>query len=237
VLHALGLLPFHDLFLTRRHEGLGGADPRVEAVLRALSCGPVGIGDGPGMTDVDLVNALVSSRGVLLRPDRAPYPDAGSLGNDVEVYRTERVAGDARWEYVLALNASNRRASVHLPHDTDDVVVWDALTRQVVDLADVTLGAGEVAYYMLAPLRQGIAPLGLTSKLVPAPVGVVQSAQCRDEWRIEVDAPGERFAFFAPEAPHVRGDDGTRLPVQEQSSHVWVLEVPESVSALVATRR
>jgi len=49
VLYALGMLPFHDLFLTRPHPGLGGDNPEEEALLRALSCGPVGIGDGPGM--------------------------------------------------------------------------------------------------------------------------------------------------------------------------------------------
>jgi hypothetical protein len=145
VLHALGLSPFHDLFLTRHHDGLGGADPRAEAVLRALSCGPVGIGDGPGMTDTDLVAALVSSRGALLHPDRAPCPDTERLDDDVLVFRTERQAGDERWEYVLALNATGRPASFFVPHAKDDVVVWDVLARKVRDSISATLGSGEIA--------------------------------------------------------------------------------------------
>lgn len=236
ILNALGLLPFHDFFLTRHHEGLGGADPRGEAVLRALSCGPVGIGDGPGMTDVDLVHTLVSSRGALLRPDHAPQPDTGSLGGDIEIYRTERVAGDARWEYIMGLNRSPRQASLSLPHDREDVVVWDVFERRVVPSMEATLDSGGVACYVLAPLRQGIAPLGLVDKLVPAPAGVVRSAEIHDGWRLETDAPGERFAFWAEQPPCVRAD-GSRMSLVQQQSNLWIVDVPESVSALVATRR
>jgi hypothetical protein len=237
ILYALGLLPFHDLFLTRPHEGLGGASPRAEAVLRALSCGPVGIGDGPGMTDRELVQSLLSSRGVVLRPDRAPYPDAETLGEELEVYRTEHVAWEARWEYVIALNRSTRPASVRIPHAADEVAVWDGLTHRATPSMAATLGPGELAYYVLAPLRLGFAPLGLAGKFVPSATGVVRSAEARDAWRIELAAPGERFAFIAPEAPRVRADGGRDLLVHEQSSGIWAVDVPDSVSALVATRR
>ena len=98
------------------------------------------------------------------------------------------------------------------------------------------MGSGEMAYYVLIPLRAGIAPLGFVDKLVPAPASLLRSADARGAWRLEIDAPGERFAFWAPQPPHVQSDDGRTLPVQGQSG-LWIVDVPESVSALVATRR
>ncbi len=236
VLYALGLLPFHDLFLTQRHDGLGGASPRIEAALRALSCGPVGIGDGPGWTQVDLVRSLVSARGRLLQPDHAPHPVTATLGNDVEVYRTERAAGAARWEYVVALNVSRRRASFRVPHEREESVVWDALRHRISESMSGTLESGEAAVFVLAPLHDGLAPLGLVDKIVTAPAGVVRSAEARDAWRIELDAPGERFAWVAAEAPRVVADDGQELTVRGQAG-LWTVEIPESVAWLVATRR
>ncbi len=236
VLHGLGLLPFHDLFLTTRHEALGGAAPRTEAVLRALSCGPIGIGDGPGMTDIELVRSLVSARGALLQPDHAPHPVSRTLGDEVEVYKTERVAGSERWEYMLAINNGHRPASFAWPHDSTEVAVWDGLGRRMVGAAETRLAPGDIAYFVFVPLRAGIAPLGLVDKLVPAPASVVRSAECRNGWRIELDAPGERFAFACSDAPRVAAEDGRELPVRGKVG-LWTVEVPESVSWLVATRR
>jgi hypothetical protein len=236
VLHTLGLLPFHDLFLTRHHDGLGGASPRIEAALRALSCGPVGIGDGPGMTDLDLVRTLVSARGALLHPDHAPHPDTETLGDAVEIYRTECVAGGGRWEYVIALNRSQRKAAVEVPHDKQDVVAWDVFGRRAVPAMEATLGPGDMAYYMLAPLRQGLAPMGFVDKLVPVPAGLLTFAEAGAEWHIELDAPGERFAFWSCEPLRIRSEDGKGLPTQHQAG-LWSVQVPGSVSSLVATRR
>jgi hypothetical protein len=236
VLHSLGLLPFHDLFLTRRHDGLGGADPRTEAALRALSCGPVGIGDGPGMTDAALVRSLVSARGALLHPDRPPVPVSATLGADVEVYRTERVAGAERWEYVAAINTGKRPAAFREPHDPEGAAVWDVLGHRVASSMQATIAPGELVYYVLAPLRQGIAPIGLADKLVPAPAGVLRSAEARDGWRIELDAPGERFSFWSSEPLRVRSGNGEDLRTHRHAG-LWSVDVPRSVSSLVATRR
>jgi hypothetical protein len=236
VLNTLGLLPFHDLFLTRYHDGLGGASPKIEAALRALSCGPVGIGDGPGMTDLDLVRTLVSARGALLHPDHAPHPDTETLGDAVEIYRTECAAGEARWEYVVALNRSQRKAAVEVPHDGQDVVVWDVFGRRIVPAMEATLEPGDMAYYMLAPLRQGLAPMGFVDKVVPVPAGLLTSAEAGAGWRIELDAPGERFAFWSREPLRIRGESGKDLQTEHQAD-LWSVQVPGSVSSLVATRR
>lgn len=236
VLQSLGLLPFHDLFLTRPQEGLGGASPRAEAVLRALSCGPVGIGDGPAGTDTDLIASLVSRRGKLLHPDHAPFPTPDSLGLDVEIYETARVADAERWRYVVALNTSARAASFSVPHEREEAVIWDALGRRIVPTMEGALAPGEIAYYVVAPLRGGIAPIGLTDKLVPAPAGVLTSAEADGVWRLALDAPGERFAFWSKETPEVRADGRHVLPTRRESD-LWIVEVPQAASLSVAAGR
>ena len=68
---ALGLLPFKDVFLTARDaDGLDG-DPHAEAeaMLSALSAGPVGIGDRIGRTDPAIVRRTCRADGLLVKPD------------------------------------------------------------------------------------------------------------------------------------------------------------------------
>ncbi len=68
---ALGLLPFKDVFLSAPDgEGLDG-DPHaeVEALLAALSAGPVGIGDRIGRSDRALLMRTCRADGMLVKPD------------------------------------------------------------------------------------------------------------------------------------------------------------------------
>ena len=62
---ALGLWPYKDVF----HSAAGSATREVEALLAALSAGPVGIGDAIGEADVDLIRRTCRADGVLVRPD------------------------------------------------------------------------------------------------------------------------------------------------------------------------
>ncbi len=68
---ALGLLPFKDVFLSARNgsgwDGDRWAEP--EALLAALSAGPVGIGDRIGRTDREVVMRTCRDDGVLVKPD------------------------------------------------------------------------------------------------------------------------------------------------------------------------
>jgi hypothetical protein len=68
---ALGLHPFKDVFMTARDgDGLDG-DPHAEAeaMLSALSAGPVGIGDRIGRTDTAIVRRTCRADGLLVKPD------------------------------------------------------------------------------------------------------------------------------------------------------------------------
>ena len=117
---ALGLHPFKDVFLSAR-DGTGwDGDPlaEVEALLSALSAGPVGIGDRLGRSDRDLLLRTCREDGVLVKPDvpiaalercfgASAFFDGGLLLG--EAY-SENAAG--RWHYVAAFNAWRERRAV-----------------------------------------------------------------------------------------------------------------------------
>lgn len=120
---ALGLTAFKDVFLSdAKGEGWDG-DPHaeLEALLAALSAGPVGIGDRVGCTDRELVLRTCREDGVLVKPD-VPLAALGRCMRrhpflaDAPIFAdtwSDHPAG--RWRYVLALHAS--RSDDELPFE------------------------------------------------------------------------------------------------------------------------
>lgn len=236
VLEAFGLLPFHDLFLSRPHAGLGGTAPLEDALLRALSCGPVGIGDGPAASDADLLRSLVSSRDTVLQPDYTLRPDPYTLGGGVETYRTGTSAGDATWEYVLLLNPTREPHSYKIPLETDDRLMWDLMRKRLVTDPSGTLAPDTLICFLLAPAHAGICPLGLIEKLVPAPHGVLLSAARHEGWTIRLSAPGECLGVWAETEIRVVDEDGRALPVQRDGG-LHRIDIDREEILLEITRR
>jgi len=229
-LYAFGLLPFHDLFLTRFHPGIGGSRPVEDAVLRALSCGPVGIGDAPGRTDAGLLGRLVRHDGRLLRPDRPPFPVTDRLGEPIEVYWTEHRAGEHAWLYVVLLNLTTRRQSFDIaPPVPGDYVVRDGLRGGVCECIEGELEGGSLAYYILSPRLGGVSPLGLTEKLVPAPADGLADLAIDDDLAIVVHELDGPFGFHC-ESPIEATADGAPLPVANEGElHTVTLTPSHSV--------
>ncbi|UCF10573.1 MAG: hypothetical protein JSW65_02565 [Candidatus Bipolaricaulota bacterium] len=192
VLYAVGLLPFHDLFLTTFHPGLGGARALGDAVVRALSCGPVGIGDGPGQADLELLSRLIATDGRILHPDRPLFPEASTLGSAVETYWTLHRAGAHAWLYVVLLNLSDAAQPFDVaPPLAGEYVIRDGLRGAFVEAMRGELEPGALAFFALSPVIAGVSPVGLLDRFVSAPSGGV----------VEV-IEGEPFAL------RVRGLDG-----------------------------
>jgi len=115
---ALGLWPFKDVFLTRRDgDGPRDGDPHAEAeaLLSALSAGPVGIGDRVGRTERDLVLRTCRADGVLVKPD-APLAalDRCFRAHPVVAHvplvaATHSAHAAGRWTYLVAMHASNEK--------------------------------------------------------------------------------------------------------------------------------
>ena len=232
LLYALGMMPFHDLFLSCPSPDLGGAHPEEEAVLRALSCGPVGIGDGPEMVDEELIDRLLLSDGTLAQPDRPPFPVTETIDHDIETFWTERNAGSTRWIYLLLLNT----ASEELPFSLDppvegEFMIWDGLRNQRQAAIEGRLAPGRLAYFVLVPQREGIAPLGLWKRFVPAPTGRILDLKWEEGWQITLDGVEDEFAIFSERPIGVSTDEGRRLNLSQRGS-LWVCEVKCGTSIL-----
>lgn len=212
-LYAIGLLPFHDLFLTRFHEGIGGSYPEEDAILRALSCGPVGIGDAAGETDAELLSRLILPDGRLLQPDRPPFPVANTLDTAVEAYWTLHRAGDYAWLYVVLLNLASEAQTFDIdPPIPGDYVVRNGISGSIVEGTVGELAAGQMAYYVLAPIVDGISPLGLVDKYVPGPAERFVSLSNGSVLTLGLNSVEGKIGFLC-EDPIEAHADGHPLPV------------------------
>ena len=223
VLYSLGMLPFHDLFLTRPHPGLGGEHPEEEALLRALSCGPVGIGDGPGMVDPELIDRLLLPDGTLAQPDHPPFPLMETIDSDVQAFFTEHDEGESKWGYLLLLNTSDRNLSYAMePPLAGDYLVWDGFSRKAVPAIGGTIGPGRLAYYVIVPEREGLALIGLTDKFVCMPHGLLSEVRWNDGWHVMPNKETLSLAVLSkgPVCAHAAG--GRALVVTRQDD-LWLI--------------
>jgi hypothetical protein len=110
---SLGLVTFKDVFLSRR-DGTGvDGDPHaeVEALLSAMSAGPVAIGDRVGRSDRELILRTCREDGVLVRPD-APlaalsrcFRAHAHVHPEVLLAETFSRHPAGTWQYLVALHA------------------------------------------------------------------------------------------------------------------------------------
>ncbi|HVX18229.1 MAG TPA: hypothetical protein VHA73_09365 [Acidimicrobiales bacterium] len=183
----LGLMPFKDVF--RADPEVAGDNGEPEALLAALSTGPVGLGDRVGRMDPGLALRTCRADGRLIKP-RVPVAATGAsmFANTafepalmVAECHSDHPAG--RWTYALALHCHPSDDAVAGDVDfaqlgesspVGDVVVWDwrAQTASKVGPGHrwpVSLGREGWAYLVLAPVLDGdLAVIGDTTKFVTA---------------------------------------------------------------------
>lgn len=196
---ALGLMPFKDVF--RADPDVAGDHGEPEALLSALSTGPVGLGDRVGRFDPSLAMRTCRADGTLIKPhvpvaatSRSMLVSAGSRSVlMVAECWNDHPAG--RWAYVTTMRCSPGEAptsgrvalaELGASAPTGEVFVWDWRRGTGVRMPaegswDTTLSAEEWTFHVVAPvLDGGIAVIGDVSKFVTA-----------GDARLEVDAgPG-----------------------------------------------
>jgi hypothetical protein len=170
--YCLGLLPFHDVFITNNAhpDGFAESDADSEALMRALSAGPVGVGDKIGEIDRSIVNRLVFPDGLLAKPDRASRPVWSSLLCGLIVGETESLEG--AWRYVSVFNVGTDHQEYDLRDAgirTEGHVIYSPSLRQIVPEMRGRLATAEGAYYVLVPLLRGMAFIGFIDKYITAP--------------------------------------------------------------------
>ena len=170
----LGLSAFKDVFFSQRPAP--GADAidgdehaELEALLAALSAGPVGIGDRIGHTDAAIVLRTCDADGRIRHVDRPlalvddclyGAPARGERLAWATTTATVVVDGVAEvWTYVLATNVATSRARVgdvvlltDLGLDAPrSVLDWRGGTAGIGDRLVATLAARDWAYFVIAP--------------------------------------------------------------------------------------
>jgi len=175
---ALGLHPFKDVFLSRTDgDGPRDGDPHadVEALLAALSAGPVGIGDRVGRSDRARILRTCRADGVLVKPD-VPVAALDRCFRGHAALEPNPLIGEAhsahaagRWHYLVSMNAWRggetlrfRLALADLGPLAPDapVLAWDWRRRRAAVLApdggfELALAPLDWDYRVLCPLLPG----------------------------------------------------------------------------------
>ena len=248
---SLGLMPFKDVF--RADPEVAGRNGEPEALLSALSTGPVGLGDRVGRMDPAIALRTCRADGLLIKPhDPVTAVDesllAGPAFNPVPLIAdctSHHPAGC--WSYVVAMHANpgddpvsgairlralRSRARAGDPGGAGDVVAWNWRTGTAERLgADATipvvLEREDWAFYVLAPvLPSGLAVVGDATKFVTAGDARLEIFATPGGVRLVVKGAGELVTVtgWAERAP--TSADGT--VTHDRASGIWTLgvEVP-----------
>ena len=223
---SLGLMPFKDVF--RADPEVAGVNGEPEALLSALSTGPVGLGDRVGRVDPALSMRTCRADGVLVKPHvPVAATDRSMLANPafrnvllVAECFSEHPAG--RWAYVVGLHTNPGDGPVEgeIALDelgdsspTGDVVVWDwrAGTAQRCRgdaRLPVSLPHEGWSFLVAAPvLASGLAVIGDTSKFVTAGDARVEVSESATGARVVVKGARETVTVtgWAETAPIAGG--------------------------------
>ena len=180
---ALGLWPYKDVFHATEDPGAHG---EVEALLSALSGGPVGIGDRIGVADPALVRRTCRADGILVKPD-LPVAALDRCLDRVVVFSSRLLVGSTTtthaagtWHYVVSANVRDDgepvREGIKFAELGVDgaAVVWDWRRRTAALVEpgggwEVELGPHDWDFRVVAPvMADGVAVVGDTDLFVTA---------------------------------------------------------------------
>jgi hypothetical protein len=229
---ALGLWPYKDVFLSheRTPEGFGEPLAEAEALLAALSAGPVGIGDAIGRTRREIVLRTCRADGVLVKPDLPLaaldrcFLESAYLGAGPLLAETWSAHPAGRFVYLVSMNASRRSkqsgeplrfrvdfADLGAARPEGEVVLYDwrrgSFERARTDHAfEETLAYQDFGFRVLCPMLPGeVALFGDVGKYATAGDRRVAGITAQErEVRFDVlGSPGESVLVegFSARAP------------------------------------
>lgn len=162
---ALGLWPFKDVFISHSNgrkvvDVDGDPNRELEALLSALSAGPVGIGDRMGRTDKNIVMRTCRADGTLVKPDVPLCAMDISLRNPDALLWADTYSG--AWRYVVTINATPMAKAPNVLQENlstlcdkgKQVVAynWKTKSAQLTDSITVNLSAHEWDMWVLCPV-------------------------------------------------------------------------------------
>lgn len=243
IARSLGLMPYKDVF--RTDATVAGTTGAPEALLSALSTGPVGLGDRVGRCDTDLVTATCRADGVLVKPDVPVAATTDSIVANTAFQphllttecHSDHPAG--RWSYIATFHATPTdeviSGTIELARLDDatpsgPVVCWDWRNRTATPMEptgswSVHLEREGWDHRVLAPvLSGGIAVIGDVSRFVPAGDARIVVTPADAGYRLTVKGAGEtvRVTGWADAAP----TSPTHTVDFDPPTGVWTLDVP-----------
>jgi len=240
---SLELMPYKDVF--RADPEVAGDNGEPEALLAALSTGPVGLGDRAGRFDPALAMRTCRADGLLIKPHTAIAAVDESMLSGPAFHPTLLVAEctsehpAGRWAYAVAMHArpDDDPISGEIPltavlgpdGDGRDVVAWDWRTGIATRLGPdatipVTLPREGWTFHVLAPLLGGgLAVVGDVTKFVTAGDARVEVSETPTGVRLVVKGAGETVTItgWAGQAPTSPDGDVAYDP----STRVWTTDV------------
>ena len=179
LLWSLGMYPFHDVFITSAQHPEGFAEPRAqdEALMRALSCGPIGIGDKLGYVDGGIVRKLCFPDGELAKPDRPARPRWAPLREGLLVAAAETALAAGTWTFLAVYNLTEEAVDYRLHPEELGLgrgILYDYFRGRVVREISGKLPPEGGDYFVIAPEVNGMVLIGLLDKYITVPVGRCQ---------------------------------------------------------------
>ncbi len=215
-----------DMFWSRNHDNV------QNAVLRAVSGGPVYISDAPDRTDPAVVWPLIYRDGTIIRCDRPGVPTEDCLLRDPVAEQTPlklwNTAGGAGIVAAFHIGADARAVSGTVgPRDvpglaeTQRYAVYAHFSRQsrIVSKDEnisFSLEEGRYELYTIVPVQGPVTPIGLADKYVSSHA-IATVEQAGDTVKIELREGGP-FVFQADRVPvevRVQGSAAGWKPIGE----------------------
>lgn len=200
---SLGLNPFKDVFLSHSDTSLAPGEPyaEIEALLAALSTGPVAIGDRIGATVRELVLRCCRADGVLVKPD-VPIAAVDACFATNTFLHPAPLIGETysghpagRWSYVATLHACQAKGPLAARVGLEALGAWQPTGPVLIydwrrgSFARAEPGGGwscqldfqDWDYRVVCPLLPGEATVfGDVSKYATVADRHVARIQCRD---------------------------------------------------------
>ncbi|NIK67841.1 Sip1-related alpha-galactosidase [Paenibacillus sp. BK720] len=222
-----------DMFWTQNHDDV------QNAVLRAVSGGPVYFSDALGKTDPSKLWPLIYRDGRIIRCDRTanPTPDCltvlpSEAGMPLKLWNTAGGAGVVAAFHVGdgGGSADGTVSSCDVPGLTEGpVLLYDFFAKNARMLAagekaDFRLEEEQCKLYLLIPAAEDgvITPIGLTNKYVSS--HAIKSHHIEDGVTVVTLIEGGSFAFAADQKPSGARVNGTEASVNEQPGGYYEID-------------
>lgn len=172
------------------------------SILRAVSGGPIYVSDKLDRSNRDILMPLVTDDGKILRCDRPAFPTADCLTVDPTVsgniFKLQNVCGDSGVIAAFNINKDNAEVGGTVSPseisglEGEEFAVYEHFSKtlnilKMDDKLDITLkNINEYKLYVIAPIKDGFAPIGRTDKFISPKT--IKSVIGRS---IELTEPGE----------------------------------------------